>query len=150
MPKGCMKCVDMGYAIPVDEGYDSVRRAWYAVVERLNALRDERIYPQTLVLHLRFVGPGRGLLAPSGRSHRTCYIEVLTFHNTPRYEAYFEAVERDWLALGGRPHWGKLCFVPERIADLYGEDRKRFEEVRERLDPDGVFLNDWVRRILAI
>jgi hypothetical protein len=149
-----MKAVDMGYAIPIDAGYDNVRRAWYSVVDRLNDLRRQHVYPQNLVMHLRFVGPGRGLIAPSAGHERSCYIEILTYHNTAFYPEYFAAVERDWIKLGGRSHWAKLCFVPESVADTYrdgGRDRvKEFLAIRAKHDPGEVFVNDWVKTVLGM
>jgi hypothetical protein len=149
-----MKAVDMGYAIPIDENYDNVRQAWDAVVDRLAALRRQKIYPQNLVMHLRFVGPGRGTIAPSAGNDRTCYIEILTYRNTPRYPEYFAAVENDWIRLGGRTHWAKLCFLPETVAATYRDEHrdrvKEFLEVRAKHDPDEIFVNEWVRELLGM
>jgi L-gulonolactone oxidase len=149
-----MKAVDMGYAIPIDDDYNNVRKAWNVVVERLDALRRERIYPQNLVMHLRFVGPGRGTISPSAGNERSCYIEILTYRNTPRYPEYFAAVESDWIRLGGRTHWAKLCFLPETVADSYRDEHrdrvKEFLEVRARHDPNEVFVNEWVHNLLGM
>jgi L-gulonolactone oxidase len=49
----------------------------------------------------------------------------------------------------GRPHWGKLhTRSAEELAALY----PRFEDflqLRRRLDPRGVFLNDYLRTLLG-
>jgi L-gulonolactone oxidase len=50
---------------------------------------------------------------------------------------------------GGRPHWGKIHFQSaESLSSLYPE-YQRFIEVRNRLDPEGVFTNDYLRRVLG-
>jgi FAD/FMN-containing dehydrogenase len=69
-----------------------------------------------------------------------------------------QGAERDWRPLfdaaeaifrnhAGRPHWGKLhALGAAELAALY----PRFDEfrtLRGALDPDGVFLNDYLRRL---
>ncbi len=51
---------------------------------------------------------------------------------------------------GGRPHWGKLNFATH--ADLKPVYPKfdAFRELRERMDPQGMFLNDYLRRVLGV
>jgi len=146
-----MDSVDLGYAIPVGASFDNVRTAWWGVVRRLRGLRAEHIYPQNLVMHLRFVGPGRGLLSPSTGNDRSCYIEILTYKNTPRFEDYFEDVEREWIELGGRPHWGKLIFDTDHVRTrAYGAQMAEFAMVRDQMDPDRVFVNDWARELVDL
>jgi FAD/FMN-containing dehydrogenase len=71
-----------------------------------------------------------------------------------------QGAERDWRPLfdaaeaifrnhGGRPHWGKLHGLgADELRRLY----PRFDEFRRHraaLDPDGLFLNDYLRRLLG-
>ncbi len=52
-------------------------------------------------------------------------------------------------AHGGRPHWGKLH---TRDAAYLSEAYPRFAEftaLRDRLDPDRLFANDYLRRVLG-
>jgi L-gulonolactone oxidase len=66
-----------------------------------------------------------------------------------QYEPYFRAVEKIMMDYGGRPHWGKIHFQSaESLSSLYPE-YQRFIEVRNRLDPEGVFTNDYLRRVLG-
>ena len=62
---------------------------------------------------------------------------------------YFTAVEHIMRAHDGRPHWGKLH--TRTAADL-APAYPRFAEflaVRERLDPDRVLTNAYLRRVLG-
>jgi L-gulono-1,4-lactone dehydrogenase len=65
------------------------------------------------------------------------------------WEPYFRAVEAVMDDLGGRPHWGKRHF--QTAATLRGRypDWGRFQAVRRRLDPGGLFTNDYVERVLG-
>lgn len=86
------------------------------------------------------------LSTASGRE--TAYIAVHMYKGTP-YEAYFTAAERIFTAHGGRPHWGK---VHTRDAEYLAGVYPRFTEftgLRDRLDPDRVFGNDYLRRVLG-
>ena len=50
---------------------------------------------------------------------------------------------------GARPHWGKhFPLSHEEVAPLYPE-LARFREICRERDPDGVFLNDYTRRVLG-
>jgi len=60
-----------------------------------------------------------------------------------------EAMESVMRAHDGRPHWGKLH--TRTAADL-APAYPRFEEflaLRDRLDPDRLFANDYLRRVLG-
>ena len=59
---------------------------------------------------------------------------------------YFAAYERIMVALRGRPHWAK-AFGPTPLRALYPQ-WAGFCALRERLDPGGLFLNGWARRVL--
>jgi L-gulonolactone oxidase len=62
------------------------------------------------------------------------------------YFKSFQAIVREF---GGRPHWGKRHFeTAETLAPLYPE-WDRFQSVRQRLDPEGMFANEHVRRVLG-
>jgi FAD/FMN-containing dehydrogenase len=52
-------------------------------------------------------------------------------------------------AFGARVHWGKLHFLTaEQLHDRYPR-AQAFIDIRRRLDPDGVFLNDHLRPLFA-
>jgi L-gulono-1,4-lactone dehydrogenase len=65
------------------------------------------------------------------------------------YEDYFGCVEELMVAYDGRPHWGK---IHTRIADDFAASYPRFQDVvamRDSLDPDRRFANDYLRRVLG-
>jgi L-gulonolactone oxidase len=78
----------------------------------------------------------------------TAYIAVHVFQGM-QYQQYFEAVEDIMDDYSGRPHWGKLHFqTSETLAPRYPE-WDRFQAVRRRLDPAGVFSNAYLDRVLG-
>jgi len=49
----------------------------------------------------------------------------------------------------GRPHWGKLNFLRcEDVKRLYGNNLLKFIDVKQRLDPQEIFSNEFLDRIL--
>jgi FAD/FMN-containing dehydrogenase len=64
------------------------------------------------------------------------------------HEAFFADAEKIFRRHQGRPHWAKLhSLTAHDLAELY-PDWQRFESVRTRLDPQGRFLNRYLRRLL--
>lgn len=62
-------------------------------------------------------------------------------------ESYYRACEEIFLSYGGRPHWGKVNYLTaDQLSRLYAhwED---WWHIRNRYDPSGVFLNDYLRHI---
>jgi FAD/FMN-containing dehydrogenase len=65
------------------------------------------------------------------------------------HTAYFGGLEPLLREAGGRPHWGK---VHTRTAADLAPVYDRFDDflaLRERLDPDRVFTNAYLRRVLG-
>ena len=98
-------------------------------------------------IEVRFVAPDDAFLSTS-QGRESCYIAV---HHDRKlnWRPYLDAVEAIMKDYGGRPHWGKRHFrSAEELAPLY-EHWDDFQEVRARLDPSGVFRNDYTDRVLG-
>ncbi|HLY38010.1 MAG TPA: D-arabinono-1,4-lactone oxidase, partial [Candidatus Binatia bacterium] len=130
------KCWEMEYTVPAE--YAS--QVWREGVALVNHYAASGLYPVNLALHGRFTGRSTAWIAPNyGRP--TCYIDVTTAMGTPHWQGFFRELEAMWFAIpGARPHWGKMFFQCDRVAARYDE-MNRFLEVRERWDPERVFLN---------
>jgi FAD/FMN-containing dehydrogenase len=73
-------------------------------------------------------------------------ISVHQAHHLP-YEAFFADVEAIFRNHHGRPHWGKVHSQTVRQLRLLYPMWNRFQQVRERLNPQGRFMNDYLRSI---
>ena len=134
-----VKFTEMEYAIPREHGAEAVRR--------ILGLIESRKLPITFPLEVRFAPPDDALLGPS-HGRESCYIAVHTYRGTA-FESYFRGVEEIMTGYGGRPHWGKRHYgSAAQLAERYPE-WDRFQDVRARLDPGGVFVNDYTRRVLG-
>jgi len=52
-------------------------------------------------------------------------------------------------SFGGRPHWAKAHSVTYEDLEKSYPKMKQFSEIRQQLDPEGMFLNDYLRRHLV-
>jgi L-gulonolactone oxidase len=134
-----VKFSEMEYAIPREHGREAI--------EGIRKLIDANGFNVNFPIEVRVVAPDDILLSPAhGRA--TCYIAVHMYQKMD-YKPYFHAVEDLMMSLRGRPHWGKLHF--RTAADLRPA-YPRFDDfiaVRNRLDPTGVFRNDYLDRVLG-
>ena len=65
-------------------------------------------------------------------------------------DAATRRVEEGLLPLGARPHWGKAFSAGhDELAEVYPRLRD-FATLRERLDPEGVFRNAFLDRVLGL
>ncbi|MEI3867153.1 D-arabinono-1,4-lactone oxidase [Microbacterium sp. CCNWLW134] len=131
---------EMEYALPAERVAGA-----FAEVRSLIAAKRWRI---SFPLEVRFAsGDDRWLSTAYGRP--TGYIAVHRyFREDPT--AYFAAVEEIMLAHGGRPHWGKLHSLG---ADVLRDRYPRFDdflELRRAFDPDGLFRNAYLDRVLGL
>lgn len=134
-----VRFTEMEYAIPRERAAEAVR-----------AVRDgihQRRLPVSFPIEVRFVAGDDALLSPAyGRD--SCYIAVHVFDQM-EYEPYFRMVEEIMDRFGGRPHWGKRHFqTAATLAPRYPE-WDRFQRVRARMDPDGLFINAELARVLG-
>jgi FAD-linked oxidoreductase len=134
-----VRFTEMEYALP--------RAAGRAALERVLATIERRRLPISFPIEFRFVAPDDAFLSPAaGRD--TAYIAVHVYRGM-EHETYFRAVESIMREYDGRPHWGKRHY--RTAADLAPSypDWDRFAEVRERLDPNRLFRNDYLDRVLG-
>lgn len=130
---------EMEYAVPRAAGPDALSEARRAIERsdwRISFPVEVRVAPQDDV--------------PLSTAYRRDIV-YLAFHThrDADHEEYFAAIERIMREHDGRPHWGKLHSLG--AADLV-EDYPRFRDflaLRDRLDPDRVFANDHLRRLLG-
>ncbi|SHN20202.1 D-arabinono-1,4-lactone oxidase [Actinacidiphila paucisporea] len=134
-----VRFVEMEYAVPREAAVDAIRQL-KAMVER-SSLRIS--FP----VEVR-VAPADDIALSTASGRDSAYIAVHMFRGS-RYQEYFTAVEKIMTERGGRPHWGKMH---TRDADYFRTVYPRFTEftdLRDRLDPERLFANDYLRRVLG-
>ena len=133
---------EMEYAVPREAGLPALREARRAI-----EAADWRIgFP----VEVR-VAPADDVPLSTAFGRDTMYLAFHTHHRSDwrDHAAYFTAMEAIMRAHDGRPHWGK---VHTRTAADLAPAYPRFGDflaMRDRLDPDRVFANAHLRRILG-
>ena len=130
---------EMEYAVPREVGIEALRE--------VRALIDASDWKISFPVEIR-VAPADDLPLSTASGRDTVY---LAFHVNAKtdHTAYFTGVEDVLRRYDGRPHWGKLH--TRTAADL-APAYPRFAEflaVRDRLDPERVFTNDYLRQVLG-
>ncbi|GGX35627.1 FAD-linked oxidoreductase [Streptomyces chryseus] len=134
-----VRFMEMEYAVP--------REAAVAALREVKALIERSPLRVGFPVEVR-TAPADDIALSTASGRDTAYIAVHLYRGTP-YQAYFTAVERIMTAHGGRPHWGK---VHTRDAEYLAGVYPRFAEftaLRDRLDPERRFANDYLRRVLG-
>ncbi|HIW62269.1 MAG TPA: FAD-binding protein [Candidatus Stackebrandtia excrementipullorum] len=132
-----VRFVEMEYAVPraaYNEAFAGVRKA---------ADRHRVVFP----VEVRVAAADDTWMSTAyGRD--SAYFAVHQFQGMP-YLDYFAEVEAVMRDLGGRPHWGKLH--TRAASDLVGDYPRmaEFTRLRDRLDPDRLFINPYLQRILG-
>jgi L-gulonolactone oxidase len=134
-----VRFTEMEYGIP--------REHARAAVERVLEMIERRALPVGFPLEVRFAAGDEAFLS-TAFNRETCYVAVHQYHGM-EFESCFRAVEAIMDELGGRPHWGKRHYQSAATLRARYPEWERFQAVRARLDPDGVFTNDYTRRTLG-
>ena len=134
-----VRFTEMEYAIPRAHAVEAIRA--------VRAAADRKELNVSFPIEVRFVAPDDAFLSPAG-GRDTCYIAVHVYERM-EWARYFGEIEAIMKGFEGRPHWGKRHFqTAETLQPLYPE-WGRFAAVRDRLDPNRRFTNDYVGRVLG-
>ncbi|AZG45344.1 D-arabinono-1,4-lactone oxidase [Gordonia insulae] len=133
---------EMEYAVPLATVPDAVRE--------IRAMIDRKRYRVSFPVEVRAAAADDLMLSTAG-GRAGGYIAVHRYHgdDPADTDAYFGDVETIMTELGGRPHWGKMH---TRDAGYLRSVYPRFDEfrsVRDRFDPDRLFANRYLDRVLG-
>ncbi len=131
---------EMEYMLPLDTDLSAFRE----VRQRVRAEHRAEVGWRVLV---RTIAPDSAML--SNAQDRSTMTIALLQNNTLPFKRYFDDVQPIFWDFGGRPHWGKKHTLKSgQLAELYPE-WGTFQQTRRELDPDGVFMNDYLRELFG-
>ena len=134
-----VRFTEIEFAIPVDE--------LPAVVREIDDLVTRRGWRISFPIECR-AAAADDVWMSTAYHRETAYVAVHRYHREPQ-EPYFTACEKILREHGGRPHWGKMHGMTRRdLAELY----PRFDDflaLRDGLDPQRVFANAHLDRVLG-
>ena len=130
---------EMEYALPAED----VRPAFDA----MRTLIEERRWRISFPVEVRFAAADQ-LWMSTAHGRKTGYIAVHRYWREDPTE-YFEAVEEIMVAHGGRPHWGKIHTLDAAALRRRYPRFEDFTGLRDRLDPNRMFQNAYLERVLG-
>jgi L-gulonolactone oxidase len=134
-----VRFTEMEYAIP--------RERTAEAVERVLALIERRRVKVGFPIEVRVVAGDDALLS-TAQGRPTGYIAVHQYRGM-EFESYFRGVETIMDEYEGRPHWGKRHYQSAATLRPRYPGFDRFLAVRDRLDPERKFENDYLKRVLG-
>lgn len=135
-----VKFVEMEYGVP--------REALGEVIGRINAGIEKMDRAPLFPIEVR-ASAADDIPLSTGYRRDSAWVAVHQYQGM-EYEPYFRMVEGIMNDYEGRPHWGKMHYqTAETLAPLYPE-WEGFAAARAELDPDGVFRNDYLDRVLGV
>lgn len=130
---------EMEFHLPLEAQPQALRE----VITAIEDTRHDVFFP----IEARVVAPDEAWLSPF-QGRMTGSIAVHAYYKD-QYDFLYEIVEPILRRHDGRPHWGKLNRLTQAdFAALY----PRFSDamaLRQQVDPEGRFLNDYLRGIMA-
>lgn len=133
-----VKFQEMEYNIPAEH--------FPAVLAEIRAVMAREQFNVHFPLECRFVHGDDIWLSPAYQ-RESAYIAIHMYKGMP-YERYFRAIEPIYQQYGGRPHWGKMHTLDASTLATRYPRWDDFRRVQAALDPNGAFLNDYLRRLL--
>jgi FAD/FMN-containing dehydrogenase len=129
----------MEYAIP----YEHCRSA----IEDIERVISEKNYKVSFPVEVRFTAGDDNVLS-TAHARQSAYIAVHMFKGSD-YGSYFASVAEIMAKYEGRPHWGKMHFLSnEQLSRLYPRWAE-FLAVRDKLDPQRTFHNDYLDQVFG-
>lgn len=130
---------EMEYHLPREHGLQALREIRVA----LEANHPEVFFP----IEVRYVDSDDIWLSPF-HGRQTCSIAVHRFFDED-FEPYFKTLEPIFRKYNGRPHWGKLNTLGKADLQALYPHWNDFAAVRRELDPQGRFLNPYLKSLFA-
>ena len=127
------------YAIP--------RAALSDVLGEVRALFQRRDWRISFPIEVR-VTPSDDVWLSTAYGRDSAYIAIHVFHKAP-HEQYFTDVEAVMTSVGGRPHWGKMHTRDAAYLAASYPRMSDFLAVRDLLDGERRFGNEYLRSVLG-
>lgn len=137
---------EMEYMLP----FDGQLAAFQQIRERIKAEHRAQVGWRVLV---RTIAADRAMISNAEAKYRNGGLPTMTVallqNNTLPFKRYFDDIEPIFWAFNGRPHWGKKhTLTGAELAPLY-PDWAHFQGIRRQMDPDGVFMNSYLRELFG-
>lgn len=129
---------EMEYAVPY-EAFRDVKKECVRVF-------GQKKFPMHFPTENRF-GKEDDIYLSLAHKRKSAYISFHAYKGTD-YREYFKTMEEICTAHEGRPHWGKIHNKTAAYFEKAYPKWSDFLAIREQMDPDQIFVSDYMRSIL--
>ena len=130
---------EMEYMMPIESGL--------ACLAKLRRMIQQDFPDSDMPVELRFVAADDGFLSQN-YGHDTVVLSVTTEPGKPLRD-FFPRCHALFTEHEGRPHWGKIHETSVELLRAQFPKYDRFREVRRQFDPEGVFLNEYLKPLFG-
>ncbi|KAG0205948.1 hypothetical protein BGX28_002542 [Mortierella sp. GBA30] len=142
-------CLDMEMAFKADENFENVVKAWTFVIDKTYEYASKDEFPFNLSMEMRFVKASDMIMSNAYDEDPEaiyCNIEILSVINTQGFDEFSAMVAKYWMdEFKARPHWAKMWEhipgITPYLRQQAGARYDRFETIRKKYDPQGMFMN---------
>lgn len=131
---------EMEYNIPIEH--------FKECIQKFKEMVEKNDYFVFFPVECRFVKGDDIWLSPAYKRD-SAYIAVHVYAKTP-HEPYFSEVEALFMSYGGRPHWGKMHTRTAAYLSTVYEKWDDFVALRQKMDPDKLFLTPYMEKLLMM
>lgn len=135
-----VKFLEMEYNIPASQ--------FTPFFKELYHLMNTKKFPVFLPIEIRWVKKDDIWLSPTYKRDAV-YIAIHTYHKASIPE-YFDEVEKLAMKYEGRPHWGKMHNQTTTYLKKVYPKWDDFMELREQLDPNRIFINEYMEQVFGL
>jgi FAD/FMN-containing dehydrogenase len=136
-----LKFDEMEYALPMEAGPDCFQAVRKLVKEKFRRSVAWRVLYRTIRADDFYLSPYFSRDSVTISLHQNAGLE---------FKEYFERVEHIFRDFGGRPHWGKKHNLQGGELNKLYPKWNDFLEIRQRMDPKGMFLNDHLNQLFNL
>ena len=128
--------------------YNVPRENFVEALRNIETQITSKNFPILFPIECRFVHSDDIYLSPAYQ-REAAYIAVHEYYKKP-HRNYFDMVEPIFDEFQGRPHWGKMHTKTATELKILYPKWDTFQQLRQQLDPDGLFINDYLKQIFGI
>lgn len=134
------KFEEMEYGLPTEAGPACFQEVRERIKQRHRRIVGWRVLYRTIASDDSFLSLAYGRPTATISLHQNAELP---------YREFFDDLEPIFRSYGGRPHWGKKHSLKAADLRLCYPSWDAFSATRERMDPDGRFLNPYLRELLG-
>lgn len=144
-------------AVKADENFENVVESWNYVIGQVHEHAQRKEFPLNLMLEMRFLKASQMIMSNMYDEDPDAIfatMEIVSAANTEGFEEFSAKMAQYWMKnYHSQPHWAKMWeHVPGIVPYLQqqtGDRYNKFEEIRKKYDPQGMFMNGTFAKLLG-